>query len=96
MKTAPIQYRSVSKGEFSDPPPKPNRSYGSGLHPSFIAMVRAQPFSGQYNENPCHHLHEFKPKHLRHDTKNTKVDIVSLLSHGEGEAMVHIRHRKCE
>jgi hypothetical protein len=23
-------------------------------------MVRAQPFSGQYNENPCHHLHEFE------------------------------------
>ena len=23
-------------------------------------MVRAQPFSGLENENPCHHLHEFK------------------------------------
>jgi hypothetical protein len=23
-------------------------------------MVRAQPFSGQYNENSCHHLHEFE------------------------------------
>jgi hypothetical protein len=50
MKTTPIQCWSVSKGEFSEPPPKPNHSSGSGLHPSFIAMVRAQPFSGQYNE----------------------------------------------
>jgi hypothetical protein len=23
-------------------------------------MVQAQPFLGQYNENPCHHLHKFK------------------------------------
>ena len=23
-------------------------------------MVRAQPFSGHYNENPCHHMHEFE------------------------------------
>jgi hypothetical protein len=29
------------------------------------------------------------PKHLRHDTRNTRVGTVSLLSHGDGEAMVH-------
>ena len=50
MKTTPIQYRFASKGEFIEPPPKPNHSSGSGLHPSFIAMVRAQPFSGLENE----------------------------------------------
>ena len=36
------------------------------------------------------------PKHLRHDTRNSKVKIVSLLSHGEGEAMVHTCRRKYE
>jgi hypothetical protein len=35
-------------------------------------------------------------EHLRHDTSNLKVEIVSLLSHGEGEAMVHRRRRKYE
>jgi hypothetical protein len=34
------------------------------------------------------------PEHLRHDTRNRKVEIVSLLSHEEGEAMVHTCHRK--
>jgi hypothetical protein len=23
-------------------------------------MVQAQPFLGQYNENPCHHLHKLE------------------------------------
>jgi hypothetical protein len=32
------------------------------------------------------------PEHLKHDTRNTKVEIVSLPSHGKGEAMIH-RHR---
>jgi hypothetical protein len=58
MKTTPNQYRSASKGEFTEPPPKPNCSSGSGLHP-FIAMVRAQPFSGRENKSPCHYMHEF-------------------------------------
>ena len=31
----------------------------------------------------------FVPEHLRHDTRNSKVKIVSLFSHREGEAMVH-------
>jgi hypothetical protein len=38
----------------------------------------------------------FVPEHLRHATRNSKVKIVSLLSHGEGEAMVHTCHRKYE
>jgi hypothetical protein len=38
----------------------------------------------------------FVPEHLRHDIRNTKVEVVSLLSHGEGETMVHICHRKYE
>ena len=60
MKTTPIQYRSASKGEFSEPPPKPNFPSRCELCPSLIAMVQAQPFSGHYNENPYHHLHEFE------------------------------------
>ena len=60
MKPTSFQNQSASKGEFSEPPPKPNFSSGCELHPSLIAMVRAQPFSGHYNENPYLHLHEFK------------------------------------
>ena len=53
-------YRSASKGEFTEPPPKPNLSSSGELHPSLKAMVRAQPFSGLDSENPCHHLLEFE------------------------------------
>ena len=60
MKTTPIKYGSASKGEFFEPPPKSNFSSGYKLHPRLIAMVWAQPFSGHYNENPYHHLHEFE------------------------------------
>ena len=60
MKTTPIRDWSASKGEFSEPPPKLNFLSGYELRPSLIAIVWAQPFSGHYNENPCHHLHEFK------------------------------------
>ena len=60
MKTTPIQYRFALKGEFSEPPSKIKISSGYELRPSLIAMVRAQPFSKHYNENPCHHLHEFE------------------------------------
>jgi len=38
----------------------------------------------------------FVPEHLGHDTGNSKVEIVSLLSHGESEAMVHICRIKYE
>jgi hypothetical protein len=60
MKTNPIQYRSASKHEFSEPPPKPKIPSGCELRPGLIALLRAQPFSGHYNENPCHHLHGFE------------------------------------
>ena len=60
MKTTPIKYRSASKGKFSEPPPKSNFSSGCKLRPGLIAMVRAQPFSGLENENPCNHLLEFE------------------------------------
>ena len=36
------------------------------------------------------------PEHPGHDTGNSKVEIISILSHGEGEAMVHTCHRKYE
>jgi hypothetical protein len=36
------------------------------------------------------------PEHLGHDTRNSKVKIVFLLSHGEGEGMVCSYHRKYE
>ena len=80
MKPTPFQNPFVSKGELSKPLSKPTFSSGYELHPSLIAMVWAQLFLGHYNENPCH---------PGHDIGNSKVEIVSLLSHGEGEAMVH-------
>jgi hypothetical protein len=39
---------------------KTNFLSGCELRPDLIAMVRAWPFSGHYNENPSHHLHEFE------------------------------------
>jgi hypothetical protein len=36
------------------------------------------------------------PEHLGHDKRNSEMEIVSLLSHREGEAIVHTRHRKYE
>ena len=59
MKPIPNPTLSASKGEFPKPPSKSNLSSSYELYPGLIAMVRAQPFSGYYNENPCHHLHEF-------------------------------------
>jgi hypothetical protein len=52
----PIKNISFSKGEFREPPPKPTLHSRCELHPGLIAMVRAQPFYGLENENPCHHL----------------------------------------
>ena len=60
MKPTSTPYPSASKGEFSKPPPKPNFSSGYELRPGLIAIVRAQPFSGHYNENACNHLLEFE------------------------------------
>jgi hypothetical protein len=52
--------RPAAKGEFAEPPPKPNLSSGDELHPSLKALVQAQPFSRLENKNPCHHLYEFE------------------------------------
>jgi hypothetical protein len=62
MNPTPIHNLLASKGEFNEPPlsPKPNHSFGYELHPGLIAMVRALPFSGHENENPCHHLRDFE------------------------------------
>ena len=62
MKPIPNPSLFTSKGEFHEPPlsPKLKFSSDSGLHPSFIVMVRAQPFSVHENENPCNHLLEFE------------------------------------
>jgi hypothetical protein len=62
MKSTPIFYPSTSKEEFLEPSPvsKHNHSSGYELHPGLIAMVRALPFSGHENENPCHHLRDFE------------------------------------
>ena len=60
MNSNPNFYPSTSKGEFPEPPSKPNRPSSYELHPSLKAMVWAQPFTGLENENPCHHLHEFE------------------------------------
>jgi hypothetical protein len=38
----------------------------------------------------------FMPEDFWHDTINFKVEIVSLFSHREGEAMVHTHPRKYE
>jgi hypothetical protein len=63
-------------------------------------MVQAQSFSRLDNENPCHHLrvwgNVFVPEHLGHDTRNSKVKIIFLFSHGEGEGMVCPCRRKYE
>jgi hypothetical protein len=53
-------YRFAPKGEFAEPPPKPNLSSSGELHPCLKAMVWAQPFSRLDSENPCHHLLEFE------------------------------------
>jgi hypothetical protein len=60
MNTTLTQNWSASKGEFAEPPPKPNLSSGSELHPGLIALVRTQSFSGLENKNPCRHLLEFE------------------------------------
>jgi hypothetical protein len=62
MNSTPIQYQSILKGEFREPPPlsKPNRSSRCELHPSLIAMVRALPFSGHDSENPYQYLLDFE------------------------------------
>jgi hypothetical protein len=62
MNSTPIQYQSVLKGEFHEPPPFSKSKFSSRyeLHPRFKAMVRAQPFLGYDCEDPFDHLREFK------------------------------------
>jgi len=60
MKPTSTSYPSASKGEFPEPPSKPNLSFGNELHASLKALVRAQPFLWHDNENPFHHLLEFE------------------------------------
>ena len=60
MKATPNPTLFASKGEFPKPPSKAKISSGYELCPGLVAMVWAQPFSGHYNENPCHHMHEFE------------------------------------
>jgi hypothetical protein len=36
------------------------------------------------------------PVHLRHDIRNLKVEVVSLLPHGEGKAMAIVYCREYE
>ena len=60
MKPSSNSNLSASKGEFREPPPEPTLHSGCELHLGLIAMVRAQPFSGLENENPCHHMQEFE------------------------------------
>ena len=62
MESSTIYNLSAPKGEFVEPPQssKPIIASGYELCPSFIAMVREQPFLGLDYENPYHHLREFE------------------------------------
>ena len=62
MEQRTIQNLSTPKGEFVEPPQSSKLVTASSyeLHPSFIAMVREQAFSGLDYENPYHHLREFE------------------------------------
>jgi hypothetical protein len=62
MKPTTIQNPSTSKGEFLEPPSfsKSKLSSGYGLHPTFKAMVQAQPFSDYDNEDPFYYLQDFE------------------------------------
>jgi hypothetical protein len=98
MKPSSIPYPSASKGDFREPPPlsKSKLSSGCELHRSLKAMVQAQPFFGYDNKDPFDHLREFEKMcschsrhNPRHDTRNSYVEIVSLLPQRGGKAMVH-------
>jgi hypothetical protein len=102
MKPTQIPILFASKGEFLEPTPvpKPIRSSGCELHPSLKAMVRAQPFSGHDDENPCHHLQEFEEMcsclSISGMTQETLKWKLFPFFHGKGEAMVHVCRRKYE
>jgi hypothetical protein len=62
METISIQKLSAHKGKFLELPQssKPITASGYELRPCFIDMVWEQTFSGFDDENPYHHLREFK------------------------------------
>ena len=62
MDSSPIIQLSALKGELLEPPPSmhPILTDGNERHPTFIAMVREQSFSGIEDKNPYTHLHEFE------------------------------------
>jgi hypothetical protein len=62
MNGYPCPYLSTIRGEFLEPQPssKPNTTSSFEVHPGYIALLRAQPFSGAENEDPHNHLREFE------------------------------------
>ena len=62
MEQPTIHQLSAPKGEFLEPQQssKPITASSYELHPSFIAKVREETFSGLDHENPYHHLREFE------------------------------------
>jgi hypothetical protein len=62
MDSTTIYKYSAPKGDMLEPPPfsQPILTDGYKLHPTFIAMVQDQPFSGLKDENPYTHLREFE------------------------------------
>ena len=61
MEFSPI-YLVVPSSEYLEPPPSshPILSDGYKIHPSLVAMVRAQSFSGREDECPYAHLQVFE------------------------------------
>ena len=55
-------YPIVPSSEYLEPPPSclPILSDGYEIHPSLVAMVRAQSFSGRKDECPYAHLQVFE------------------------------------
>ena len=62
MHSTPIVQLLAPKGELLEPPPssQPILTDGYKLHPTFIAMVWEQSFSGIEDKNPYTHLKEFE------------------------------------
>jgi hypothetical protein len=93
----------IINSEFHEPPPlsKPNRLSSYELHPSLIAMVRALPFSGHDDDNPCQHLLDFEEMcsclSISDMTQETlRWKLFSFFLMGRAKTMVHRRCRKHE
>jgi hypothetical protein len=88
---------STSTYEFNDPS---TSSSNHELNPDLIAMDRSHTFSGAINEEPYDHLQEFEDVFIlgcpRNDARNLEMEVVSFLSHGESETMVHSFGREHE